>query len=364
MRLALFFIVLNLFSFVHAQDLHYLFTAGENGYKCFRIPAIVKTNKGILLAFAEARKNGCGDAGDIDLVMRRSNDDGKTWSAMQIVWDDGGNTCGNPAPVVDRRTGKVLLLSTWNLGTDHEPMIIDQTSKDTRRIFVLSSSDDGSSWSPAREITDNVKLKDWTWYATGPVNGIQVLNGKYKNRLIIPCDHIEARTKKYFSHTIHSDDGGETWKLGGSTPSDQVNESTIAELKKGKLLLNMRNYNQLRARQTSTSSDGGETWSALMSDTSLIEPICQASLLRLGNKNPVLAFSNPANTKQRVGMTIKFSYDLGRTWTGKLVLWEGPAAYSNLVQLEDGRLACFFEGGKRSAYEGIAFTTFSFTYSR
>lgn len=357
MRRSFYIIFFNLCLSASAQDLQYVFKPGDNAYKCFRIPAIVRTNSGTLLAFAEARKNGCGDTGDIDLVMRRSVDNGKTWSAIQIVWNDGGNTCGNPAPVVDKRTGKILLLSTWNLGTDHESMIINQTSKDTRRIFLLSSSDDGATWSSAREITTDVKLKDWTWYATGPVNGVQVQNGKFKNRLIIPCDHIEAGTKKYYSHTIHSDDGGETWKLGGSTPTDQVNESTVAEIKKGRLLLNMRNYNQLRVRQTSISSDGGETWSALRPDTSLIEPICQASLLRLENKKKIiLAFSNPAHAKQRVGMTVRLSYDQGKTWAREKVLWEGPSAYSNLVLLSDGRLACLFEGGVKTAYEGIAFS--------
>lgn len=343
---------------VKSQDLSYIFKPGDYGYACFRIPAIIKTNTGTLLAFAEARKDGCGDAGNIDLVLRRSHDGGQTWSVLQVIWDDENNTCGNPAPVLDQQTGNIFLLSTWNLGTDHEPMIIDQTSKNTRRVFVLRSTDDGQSWSAAKEITAAVKLPNWTWYATGPVNGIQVKKGRYKGRMIIPCDHIEAGSKKYFSHTIHSDDGGETWVLGGSTPTDQVNESTIAEIAKGKLLLNMRNYNQQRVRQTATSSDGGETWSALQPDTSLIEPVCQASLIRLeGQRNVHLAFSNPAHTSKRVGLTVRYSFDQGRSWPVKKLFWEGPSAYSNLVQLSSGSIGCLFEAGLRSAYEGIAFMT-------
>lgn len=357
MRLLLLFFFIYNSSVSNAQELNYLFRAGDSGYKCFRIPAIVKSNAGTLLAFAEARKSGCGDAGNIDLVVRRSSDNGKTWSPLQIVWDDDNNTCGNPAPVVDEKTGKVVLLSTWNLGSDHESMIINQTSKNTRRIFVLSSMDDGHTWTTPKEITGDVKRANWTWYATGPVNGIQLKKGKNKGRMIIPCDHIEAETKKYFSHTIHSDDAGETWKLGGSTPTDQVNESTVAELSKGRLLLNMRNYNQQRVRQTSISKDGGETWSALKPDTALIEPVCQASLIRIDDgKKPVLAFSNPANTRKRAEMTVRLSYDQGKTWPRRSVIWEGPAAYSNLVKTQNGRLACFFEGGIKSAYEGIAFT--------
>lgn len=341
-----------------SNDLNYLYKAGDNGYKCFRIPAIVTTVKGTLLAFAEARRNHCGDADDIDLVVRRSEDGGMTWSPMILVWDDGGNTCGNPAPVVDARTGRILLLSTWNLGSDHEPQIINQTSKDTRRVFVMHSDDDGLQWSKAREITSDVKQKDWTWYATGPCNGIQIRKGPHAGRLVLPCDHIEAGSKKYFSHAIYSDDGGNNWKLGGSTPTDQVNECTVAELPKGKLLLNMRNYNQIRFRQTSLSDDGGNTWSALRQDTSLPEPVCQASLIRLwsAGRKPVLSFSNPASQKGRVNMTVRWSYDGGQSWPVSKVVHSGPSAYSNLVELKDKKLGLFFEGGMKSAYEGIAWT--------
>ncbi len=342
---------------IQAKDLNFIYKNGENGYKSFRIPAIVSTNNGTLLAFAEARKNGSSDKGDIDLVLKRSSDNGLSWSEMQIVWDDADNTCGNPAPVVDRKTGRIILLSTWNLGSDSEQMIIDGKSKDTRRIFVMNSTDDGKNWSKPKEITTDVKKPNWTWYATGPVNGIQLNFKKYNGRLVIPSDHIEADTKKYYSHTIHSDDGGFTWKLGGSTPTDQVNESTIVEFPSGELLLNMRNYNSLRARQTSRSKDGGETWSALKPDLALIEPICQASMIwydKRGRK-PFLAFSNPASSNSRSNMTVRISYNKGKTWELKNVLHEGPAAYSNLVVLANSKLACLYEAGIKSAYEGIVF---------
>lgn len=348
---------------VASQPLNFLFKAGEAGYQCFRIPAIVATNKGTLLAFAEARKTNCGDAGDIDLVVKRSVDSGKTWSKLSVIWDDGGNTCGNPAPVVDQRTGNVILLSTWNLGTDHEAQIIDRSAKDTRRIFVLSSNDDGNSWTLPGEITSSVKQPDWTWYATGPGNGIQVRAKKFKGRLIIPCDHIEAESKKYFSHIVYSDDGGITWKLGGTTPTDLVNESTIAELPKGKLMLNMRNYSPARVRQVSTSKNGGETWSALKGDSTLIEPVCQGSLLwyTYKGKKAFLAFSNPANQKSRTNMTVRISYNKGKSWKEKNVLYEGPSAYSNLVVLPNGNLACFYEAGINNPYEGIVFEELLFS---
>ncbi len=353
------FVLLLLFASTVAmgQELRYIYKSGENGYHCFRIPAIVTTTSGTLLAFAEARRNNCGDAGDIDLVLKRSFDGGQTWSAIETIWDDGANTCGNPVPVVNSSTGAIILLSTWNLGTDHEKDIIAGTSRDTRRIFVFSSADDGSSWSAPGEITKDVKKDDWTWYATGPVNGIQLRKGKRKGRLVIPCDHIEAASKKYFSHSIYSDDGGSTWVLGGTTPEDMVNECTVAELPNGNLMLNMRNYGPTRHRKVSISKDGGESWSVPKTDTALTEPVCQGSLLWYAypGKKSFLAFSNPANAASRVAMTVKISYNKGKTWKLKKLLHAGPSAYSNLVQLPNGNLGCLYEAGNKNPYEGIVF---------
>ena len=139
-----------------------IFVSGEGGYHTYRIPSLVVTPKGTMLAFCEGRKNGSHDAGDIDLLVRRSTDNGLTWSEQKVIWSDGKNTCGNPSPVIDVKTGKVWLLSTWNLGSDHERQIINGNSKDTRRVFVMSSKDDGISWSEPKEITTNVKKADWT----------------------------------------------------------------------------------------------------------------------------------------------------------------------------------------------------------
>ncbi|MEX2591866.1 MAG: sialidase family protein, partial [Anditalea sp.] len=208
-----------------SDEFNYIFESGKDGYACYRIPAIVATNNGTLLAFAEGRRDGCSDTGDIDLLLKRSEDGGLTWSDHIVVWNDGGNTCGNPAPVVDQETGEVFLLATWNLGTDHERDIISGESEDTRRVFFLSSTDDGKSWSAPNEITQSVKKDNWTWYATGPVSGIQLKNKEYKGRLVIPCDFIEGGSKKAGSHIIYSDDHGKTWQLGGIAPHDQVNES-------------------------------------------------------------------------------------------------------------------------------------------
>lgn len=335
-----------------------LFARGQEGYHTCRIPALAVTTNGTVLAFAEGRKHSGGDAGKIDLLVRRSVDNGETWGKVQVVWADEENTCGNPAPVVDRQTGAVWLLSTWNRGEDHERKIIDRTSRDTRRIFVASSSDDGITWTQPREITPEVKLANWTWYATGPGGGIQMTRGPRSGRLVIPCDHIEADTKHYYSHVIYSDDHGQNWKLGGSTPRSQVNECEIVELAGGRLMLNMRNYDRTHhRRQVAISDDGGLTWADQRFDEALIEPICQAAIRRwrwpAQDQTEVIAFSNPASQHARTNLTLRASFDDGRTWPAARVLHPGPSAYSDLAVLADGRIACLFEAGATNSYETI-----------
>ncbi len=338
--------------------LNYIFKSGTEGYSTFRIPAIVTTNSGKILAFAEGRVNGSSDTGDIDLVMKSSEDGGKTWSPLKIIWNDRENVCGNPAPVVDSETGKIYLLMTWNAGQDREGQIIDGASKDTRLIFLTSSDDDGENWSKPDGITKSVKKENWTWYATGPCHGIQMKYGENKGRLVIPCDHIEAVTKKYYSHIIYSGDHGKTWHLGGRTPQDQVNECTVAELPDGRLLLNMRNYDRAqKSRKISFSSNGGLTWSDIRPDSALIEPICQASIF-FTDINETLWFLNPANETGRTNMILRSSSDLGKIWKTERQLYSGASAYSDLTQIDNNnRIGCLYECGIFSPYEGIAFTT-------
>ncbi len=337
-----------------------LFVSGQEGYHTYRIPSIAVTTEGTILAVCEGRKNSSGDSGDIDLLIKRSEDDGKTWSKQQVIWDDRDNTCGNPCMVVDKKTGTIWLLCTWNNGQDHEYQIIEQTSTDTRRIFVLQSIDDGLTWSKPAEITEDVKSPDWTWYATGPGSGIQLEHGLYKTRLVIPCDHIEAGTKHYYSHIIYSDDSGKTWQQGGRTPEHQVNECEVVELTGGRVMLNMRNYNRsMKYRQTATSDDGGLSWNNQHFDTTLIEPICQAAIERFswpddGTQN-ILLFSNPASGDKRINMTLRASYDEGHTWPASVILHSGPSAYSDLAVLKNGNVAILYEAGIESPYETIVF---------
>ncbi|HDP34312.1 MAG TPA: glycosyl hydrolase family protein [Candidatus Hydrogenedentes bacterium] len=341
-----------------------LYQQGEHDYHTYRIPALTVTTGGAILAFCEGRKGSQSDTGDIALLVRRSEDNGDTWSEQQVVWDDPGNTSGNPCAVVDRDTGVIWLLMTWNRGDDHEKDIIALKSEDTRRVFVTHSTDEGRTWSKAREITSDVKQDNWTWYATGPGNGIQIQHGPHKGRLVVPCDHIEAETKHYYSHIIYSDDHGETWQLGGRTPEHQVNECEVVELANGWLMLNMRNYDTAkRRRQVAFSDDGGITWRDQRVDPTLIEPICQASITRYRrpgkNTSEILLFSNPASSDKRVNMTVRVSYDEGETWNILKVLHEGPSAYSSLAVLPNGKIACLYEGGQKHPYESIVFARFS-----
>jgi sialidase-1 len=337
-----------------------VFIGGENGYHTYRIPAIVTTDRGTLLAFCEGRKYSGNDSGDIDLLLRRSTDGGTTWSRQQVVWDDRDNTCGNPCVIIDCETGVVWLLMTWNRGDDSETKIIQRTSKDTRRVFACHSSDDGATWSRPVEITTDVKKGDWTWYATGPGNGIQLTHGDHKGRLVAPCDHREAKTDRYCSHVLYSDDHGRTWQLGGTAPQLGTNECAVVELTDGRLLLNMRNHGDRKnTRAVCSSPDGGMTWDHPGYDDMLIEPVCQASMLgyrsKTGNREGWILFSNPA-AMQREKMTVRLSHDDGRTWPAARLLYKGPSAYSSLTALPDGRIGCLFECGANNPYEKITFT--------
>ena len=185
-----------------AQNLgNIVFQKGENGFDTYRIPALVQAADGTIIAFAEARKNSRSDTGNIDLVAKRSTDGGKTWGEIITIWDDNDNVCGNPAPILVKETGRIVLVTTWNLGTDHEKDIHARTSTDTRRVFSMYSDDNGLTWSTPVEITSSTKLPEWTWYATGPCHGIQTKTG----RLVVPCNHgvfADQKAQGTHSHII------------------------------------------------------------------------------------------------------------------------------------------------------------------
>jgi sialidase-1 len=346
-----------------------IFISGMDGYHTYRIPALIVTKKGTLLAFCEGRRNSSSDTGEIDMLMKRSLDGGRSWSHQQVIWHDGSNTCGNACPVVDQTTGTVWLLLTHNLGQDGEGAIGKRRSQGTRTAWVCKSADDGLSWSKPIDITATVKNPEWGWYATGPGIGIQLKRGPHAGRLLIPIDYSaqpyagRPDVFEYGDAAVYSDDHGDTWHLGGVVPSFKLDEQQVVELYDGSLLMNMRAHFGNSQRAVAFSNDGGGTWNHVGFDETLIEPDCQGSFIRYTErptclKNRLL-FSNPANRRDRIDMTVRLSYDEGKTWSVSKRISAGSTAYSCLAVLPDMTVGCLYERGEKNAYEKISLARFS-----
>jgi sialidase-1 len=325
-----------------------VFVSGQEGYHTFRIPSLILTPRGSLLAFAEGRA-AARDSGHIDLVMKRSADGGKSWGPLSVILSDPPNTVGNPCAVLDRQTGTIFLLHNRNLGSDTESAILNGTSHAGRTIWITSTSDDGTTWTSPRDITADVKEKNWTWYATGPGVGIQLGSG----RLLIPSNHALAGSKTYQSHSIFSDDHGKTWHLGGIS-GVLGNESQAVELSDNSVMANMRSYRGTHCRGISISKDRGQTWTEMRDEPALVDPLCQGSITRFqrGGKTQLL-FCNPADPKSRRNLTLRTSDDDGKTWPRSTVIEPGAAAYNCLAAFDDGTVGCLFE---RENYKQISFT--------
>ena len=338
-----------------------LFVNGENGYHTYRIPAMVTTRNGTILAFCEGRKHSRSDYGVIDIVLRRSPDGGDTWEEMQVLVAEPNMTCGNPCPVVDRSSGTILLPFCRNLGDVGEGLIVQ--GKGPRTVWLTHSLDDGLTWAEPVEISTEAKDPSWTWYATGPGHGIQLASG----RLVIPCDHMEgvdfSRDDPQHSHVICSDDHGASWRIGGVV-QEGTNECSVVEALGGGLYVNCRNASGTGRthRAYAWSSDQGRTFPNLRWDETLVEPICQATLVRFTvardyGRNRVL-FANPAST-ERERMTVRLSYDECRTWPAARMLYHGPSAYSDLAIAPDMTICCLYERGVEHPYETLTLARFN-----
>ncbi len=343
-----------------------LFAAGEHGIALYRIPGIVVTNQGTVLAYCEARRSSRSDWGEIEVHLRRSTDGGMTWSAPQRIAhhgdrirgtsgkaaDDEQQTVNNPVAIVDRVTGSIEFLYCINYA----------------RCFSMRSQDDGVTWSDPVEITSAFDAFrpacNWKVLATGPGHGIQLKSG----RLVVPVwlayggvrDHHPSVTA-----TICSDDHGTTWKAGEIAIPDTAefndpNETAVAELSDGRVLLAARSESVPNRKLLLTSRDGASGWSVPRFHPELLEPICMAGLLSVPGRPGTLLFSNPAtvgldgqgrerpNSRgKRERLTIRMSSDDGATWPISRVLEPGKSAYSDLAALPDGTILCFCEVDNR-----------------
>ena len=337
-----------------------VFVAGQDGISQFRIPVLLTSTRGTLLALCDARVDKPGDpTNNIDLVMKRSTDQGRTWGPLQVLLDVGEGATADSCGLVDRRTGTIWIFTVYcpvGVGTrTAKPGL----SGDTFMYWAIKSTDDGLTWSDRIDLTPMFKKPEWNSGSPGPGKGMQMRSG----RLVVPKYFVKEGYSA--SHVVFSDDHGETWTIGGEAfTNGTTNESQVAELSDGTLLLNMRGTEGNR-RRISRSTDGGMSWAKVSLDPALIEPRCQASLSnftnRLDHDRDRLLFSNPAALERR-NMTVRLSYDEGRSWPVSRQIHAGPSAYSCLTVLPDLTAGCLYERGDQSPYERITFARFDLAW--
>jgi sialidase-1 len=338
-----------------------------NGVKLYRIPGIVVTDRGTVLAYCEARTDTSADWGEIEIHLRRSTDGGKSWEAPQQIAHRGpriegnprepekGNrqqTVNNPVAIVDRSSGEIAFLYCINYA----------------RCFTIRSADDGLTWSDPVEVTSTFEPfrnhYDWKVIATGPGHGIQTRSG----RMVVPIwlayggvgDHAPSAAA-----TIYSDDAGRNWKAGElAVPNEggfgNPNETILTELSDGRVMLVTRNVSKPSRKLVTIGPDGATRWDRPFFHDQLWEPICMASVTSHPSRPGTLVFSNPhrlglnargepvpAGRGKRENLSIKLSRDDGRTWPINKTLEAGPSAYSDLAVLPDGTILCLYEGGRK-----------------
>ena len=354
-----------------------VYISGNEGYKSFRIPAIIKLTDGQLLAFAEGRVGGSGDFGNIDIVLKRSSDNGKTWRSIEKVIDYDSLQAGNPAPVVDLTDpkypkGRIFLF--FNTGNNHEKEI--RHRKGIREAWYITSTDFGISWSKPVNITAHVHkpnqpkinpeynfTDDWRSYANTPGHAMQFTSGKYKGRILVAANHSEGSPKAnfedYFSHTYFTDDHGKSFRLGENVMIPGSNEATAAQISGNRLMLNARNQKgDIRARIIAISNNGGETWDKTYFDPNLPDPVCEGSILTIGEQNGknILAFCNAADSLRRDNLTLRISFDDGFSWPVNIPVDKSSesskvtdyTAYSDIVKISPDEIGILYELGNYS----------------
>lgn len=335
-----------------SQEIVDVFKKKTEGYKNYRIPSLITTNSGTLLAFCEGRAS-LWDHAENDIALKRSSDNGKTWSPIQVVASDSTNALNNPQAVV-RSDGRIILMyQRYAEGYGERHAMPGLDGERICKTYVIYSEDDGISWSKPKNITEQVKRPEATSLATGPGVGIELKKGKHKGRLVMPVN--QGPWKNWYVYSVYSDDGGKTWQKGDLAPYKKklrgwANEVQMVELTDGRLLLNARSETGNRKRKIAYSDDGGHTWRELLDEKQLLEPECQASFIRFDEKT--LLFCNPRHRTRRARGTIYASQDDGKTWPHRRTIYKGGFAYSSISALPNGKIGVLFE---KDGYSTISF---------
>lgn len=339
-----------------------LFHSGHADYRSYRIPSLAITRQGTLLAAVAGRFDGHGDWGNIDTMLRRSTDGGKTWDEQRVIADDGANTVDNATFIIDPTSDTIYLMYQINYA----------------RAYLKQSTDEGVNWSPPREITtvfDEFRTRDsypWEVLAMGPGHGITTRTG----RMVVPVWlATHRRHRPSVSATVYSDDQGKTWQAGEIIVANDErtinpSEHMLVELADGRIMANIRTESKPHRRLVSVSADGASDWSDPEFEDALYEPICMAGFAAAtpadGSADQVLLFSHPNSdpsapgydpewgTRARRNLTLRLSRDQGATWDDGLVIESGPSAYSDIAIGADGFVYILYETGSNKEHGAFA----------
>lgn len=343
-------------------------SGGQDGVHTYRIPAMVTSNEGTLLAVYDIRRDNAGDLqGDIDVGLNRSTDGGETWEPMQVIMDMGEwggrpereNGIGDPAILVDRNTGTIWVAALWIHGypdthawfSSRQGMEPEQTGQ----FMLVKSEDDGQTWSDPINVTSQFKQPEWHLLLMGPGNGITMSDGT-----LVFAAQYKDENEMPWSTIVYSSDGGENWSIGEPVRSNTT-EAQVAETEEGTLMINMRD-NRGGARAVYTTADMGASWQEHSSSRTLLqEPVSMASLIRSspagsGYRHNYLLFSNPKSTTARVNMTVRLSSDYGKSWplNQQVLLDEGRGfGYSSLTMTDEETIGILYEGERDLYFQKI-----------